>query len=124
MRIGRYGRAVEILDLRSPGGRPIAAYGSAGLTAEHVLRGARTAVTVLRVAAGGEIGRHPASGDQFFFVVSGRGAVRTGDDAWQPIEPGQAALWRDGEEHTTRAAEDLTALVIEAEEGLGTSRDS
>jgi quercetin dioxygenase-like cupin family protein len=110
---------VEILDLREPAGRPITAYGSAGLTAEHVLRGAHTAVTVLRVTAGGEIGSHPASGDQFFFVVAGRGEVRSGkaegDGEWQAIGAGQAALWRDGEEHSTRAAEDLTALVVEAD---------
>jgi quercetin dioxygenase-like cupin family protein len=105
---------VRILDLRTPAGRAVTAYGSVGLTAEHLLRGATTAVTVLRVAAGGEIGSHPASGDQFFFVVSGRGSVRSGDGPWEPVEPGQAALWHDGEVHATRAAEELTALVVEA----------
>jgi quercetin dioxygenase-like cupin family protein len=107
---------MEILDLRVPAGVPVPAFGSTGLTAEHVLRGGTTAVTVLRVAAGGEIGRHPAVGDQLFFVVAGRGAARSGDEPWRPIEAGQAALWRSGEDHTTRAEADLTALVIESED--------
>jgi quercetin dioxygenase-like cupin family protein len=109
-------RRVEILDLRVPAGVPIPAFGSVGLTAEHVLRGGDTAVTVLRVTGGGEIGRHPAAGDQLFFVVAGRGRVRSGDGPWRAIEAGQAALWRSGEEHTTRAEVDLTALVIESED--------
>jgi quercetin dioxygenase-like cupin family protein len=115
---------VEIIDLRDSTGREVTAFGSRLLTAEHVLRGATTAVTVLRVRAGGEIGRHPAVGDQFFFVVAGHGETRSGDGPWHEISTGQAALWRSGEDHTTRAAEDLTALVVEAEDLLaGPPRD-
>jgi len=68
---------------------------------------------VLRVAAGGEIGRHPASVDQLFLVIAGRGSVCGGDGVWHPIEAGQAALWAAGEEHTTRADEPLVAIVVE-----------
>lgn len=38
------------------------------------------------VAAGGEIGRHPATRDQLFVVVAGKGSVCGGDGVWQPIE--------------------------------------
>jgi quercetin dioxygenase-like cupin family protein len=68
---------------------------------------------VLRVESGGEIGRHPAVVDQLLLIVAGRAAVQAGDGPWQEIRSGQAAVWRAGEEHITRAAEDVTALVVE-----------
>ena len=68
---------------------------------------------MLRVAAGGEIGRHPATVDQLFIVVAGSGLVCGDDEVWHPIGTGEAALWTAGEEHTTRADADLTAVVIE-----------
>jgi quercetin dioxygenase-like cupin family protein len=105
---------MEIKDLRGPGGHEITAYGSRGLTAEAVIRSDVAAVTVLRVAAGGEIGRHPTDSDQLLLVVSGRGSVRSGDGPWEPVEAGHLVLWGTGEEHTTRADENLTAYVLEA----------
>jgi quercetin dioxygenase-like cupin family protein len=106
---------VEILDLHSVPGVPIPAHGSTGFTAAHVLRGETAAVTVLRVAAGGEIGTHPAVGDQLLIVLSGEGEVSAADGPWQRISPGQAALWKSGESHTTRAISDLTAVAVESE---------
>jgi quercetin dioxygenase-like cupin family protein len=105
---------MEIKDLRGPGGREIAAYGSRGLTAEALVRSESVALTVLRVVAGGEIGRHPTDVDQFLLVVFGRGSVQSGDGAWEPVEAGQLVIWRAGEVHTTRADENLTAYVLEA----------
>ena len=105
--------AMEILDFTEPGGRPVPAHGSVGFTAQALIRDDAVAVTVLRVEKGGEIGRHPAVGDQLLVVVAGRGAVRAGDGPWRDIRAGQAAVWRSGEEHTTRAAEDIIALAIE-----------
>ena len=120
-RTGRSDRAgtpilggVEILDLHTVPGVPIPAHGSVGFTAAHLLRGETAAVTVLRVAAGGEIGAHPAVGDQLLIVLSGEGEVRAADGPWQPISPGRAALWRSGEPHTTRATSDLTAVAVES----------
>jgi len=106
---------VEIRDLRGSGGREITAYGSRGLTAEALVRADSVALTVLRVAAGGEIGRHPTDVDQFLLVLSGRGSVRSGDGPWEPVEAGHLVVWPAGEEHTTRADENLTAYVLEAE---------
>jgi quercetin dioxygenase-like cupin family protein len=105
---------VEFLDLPAHPGRPVDAFGSTGFTALGVLRGGSTAVTLLRVAAGGEIGPHPAVSDQLLVVLAGRGEVRSGDGPWQEIAAGQAVLWRDGEDHATRAVDDLTALGVEA----------
>ena len=92
------------------------AYGSVGLTAKKLVRGETVEVTVLHVAAGGEIGRHPAPVDQLFLVTAGRGSVQAGDGDWQDVGTGQAVLWRAGTDHATRAAEDLTAVVIEMPE--------
>jgi quercetin dioxygenase-like cupin family protein len=105
---------MEIKDLRGSGGREITAYGSRGLTAEALIRSDGAALTVLRVAAGGEIGRHPTEVDQFLLVLSGRGSVRSGDGPWVPVEAGQLVIWAAGEDHTTRADENLTAYVLEA----------
>jgi quercetin dioxygenase-like cupin family protein len=105
---------MEIKDLRGGGGRVVEAYASRGLTAEALIRSDAVAVTVLRVAAGGEVGRHSADVDQLLLVVIGRGSVRGGDGPWQPVEAGQVAIWPAGEDHTTRANEDLTAYVVEA----------
>jgi quercetin dioxygenase-like cupin family protein len=105
---------MEIKDLRGPGGREITAYGSSGLTAEALVRSDGAALTVLRVAAGGEIGRHPTDVDQFLLVLFGRGSVRSGDGPWEPVEAGQLVIWAAGEVHTTRADENLTAYVLEA----------
>ncbi|WP_433365404.1 cupin domain-containing protein [Actinoplanes sp. CA-142083] len=106
---------MEILDLHAVPAVPIPAHGSTGFTAAHVLRGETAAVTVLRVAAGGEIGTHPAVGDQLLIVLSGEGEVRAAGGPWFPVGPGQAALWKSGEPHTTRATSDLTAVAVESD---------
>ena len=105
---------MEIRDLRAGGGRAVTAYGSRGLTAEGLIRADGVSVTVLRVEAGGEVGRHSADVDQLLLVVFGRGSVRGGDGPWESVEAGQVAIWAAGEEHSTRADEDLTAYVLEA----------
>jgi quercetin dioxygenase-like cupin family protein len=107
---------VELVDLLPSGGRPISAHGSTGLTAEALIRAEVAAVTVLRVRAGGSIGRHRTVADQLLLVVAGRGAVRAGDGPWVDVKAGQVVLWWAGEEHTTRASEDVTAFVLEADD--------
>jgi mannose-6-phosphate isomerase-like protein (cupin superfamily) len=94
-------------------GREVSDFGSRGVRFTGLTRTGDGGVAVLRVAAGGEIGRHPAGADQLFVVIAGRGGVCGGDGVWHPIEAGQAALWTAGEEHTTRADEPLVAIVVE-----------
>lgn len=89
------------------------AFNSVGVTARHLAADDTIAVTVLHVAAGGEIGQHPATADQLFMVTAGHGSVRDGDGDWVPVRAGQAVVWRAGADHTTRAVEDLTAVVVE-----------
>ena len=108
-----YRGAVELISFDAGTGRPIAAHGSVGFTAQALVRADNVAVTVLHVAAGGEIGRHPATSDQLLLITAGRGAVQGGDGVWHDIIAGQAVLWTAGEQHTTRADEAITAVGIE-----------
>ena len=95
-------------------GMDVTRFASTGVRFSPLTRLDSGGVGVMRVAAGGEIGRHPATRDQLFVVVAGKGSVCGADGVWQPIEAGQAALFTAGEEHTTRAEESIVAVVIEA----------
>ena len=105
--------AVRIIEFGPERGRAITRHGSSGLRATNLIGDDAVYVTALHVTAGGEVGRHRAPVDQLFLVVSGSGHVSGGDGSWRAIRAGQAALWRGGEDHTARADEDLTAIVIE-----------
>jgi quercetin dioxygenase-like cupin family protein len=109
---------VRVVDIGPDRAHPVGSFGSRGLRALGLVRDDAVAVTVLHVAAGGEIARHPAPVEQLFVVASGRGAVSGADGAWQAIGAGQAVVWAAGEEHTTRAEEDLTAIVVELAAGM------
>jgi quercetin dioxygenase-like cupin family protein len=104
---------VEILSFDGQAGRPMEAFDSVGVTAQALFRGEAVAVTVLHVAAGGEVGRHPAPVDQLLVITEGHGVVQADSGAWVSVRAGQVVLWRTGEEHTTRAIDDITAVVIE-----------
>jgi quercetin dioxygenase-like cupin family protein len=104
---------MEILSFDGSAARSVTAHGSVDFTVQALIRSDAVAVTVLRVAAGGLIGRHPAVGDQLFLVTAGAGSVQGGNGEWVDVAAGQGVLWRSGEEHTTRAAQDLTAVVVE-----------
>jgi quercetin dioxygenase-like cupin family protein len=104
---------VQIIDVGPEHARAVTQHGSHGFGVQPLIRGDTVAVTVLRVAAGGEIGRHPTTLEQLLVVVAGRGEVCGDDGVWQPIAAGQAVRWNAGEQHTTRAHEDLVAIAVE-----------
>ena len=97
--------------------RPITQFGSAGAAIAPVARLGPGAVQLgcMHLAAGGHIGRHPASGAQLFLVVAGAGWVAGADGARVPVSAGAAAFWEPGEEHESGTEHGLTALVLEAE---------
>jgi quercetin dioxygenase-like cupin family protein len=94
--------------------RDISDFGSRGARWLGVVRHEAFRVDVMHVSAGGQIGHHPAVGDQLFLVVSGSGEVCGEDGVWQPIAAGQAAVWSAGERHSTRAEVSLVAVIVEA----------
>lgn len=104
---------MEILTFGRSAGHQITAHGSTGFAAQALVRAPDVAVTVLHVAAGGEIGRHPASVDQLLLITAGRGRAQGGDRVWHPVGVGDAVLWTAGEEHVTQADEAITAVAVE-----------
>ena len=72
-------------------------------------------VVVIELGAGGNVGRHPAAGQQLFAVLRGSGWVAGGDGVSQELRAGEAVLWEAGEEHESGSDLGLTALVVEAD---------
>jgi len=104
---------VRIVQVDTQGGRAIDAHGSQGVDGAPLVRSAEVAVSVLDLAGGGELGRHPAPSEQLLVVLTGSGTVSGADGVEQPIGPGQAVVWARGEEHGTRAGEPMRLLVVE-----------
>lgn len=101
-------------------GHPISEYGSQGVTLTRVL--AAAAVDYLAffyLEPYGFIGRHEAVNNQLLLIVGGDAVVAGEDRQAAAVGPGDAAFWRQGEEHETRAgAGGLTAVVIEGSDLL------
>ncbi|OLT10714.1 hypothetical protein BJF78_05270 [Pseudonocardia sp. CNS-139] len=74
----------------------------------------RTSVHVARLAPGGGIGRHPATGWQTFAVVAGAGWAAGGDGVRHPVAPGVAALWAPGEAHESGTDTGMVAVLVES----------
>jgi quercetin dioxygenase-like cupin family protein len=70
---------------------------------------------VFRIAPGGRIARHPATHPQILAVLDGSGQVSGASGVDEPIGAGEAVYWEPGEEHETKTADGLTALIIEGE---------
>ena len=80
-----------------------------------IFQGSPFQAAVFRVAPGGRIVRHPASYSQILAVLEGSGEVSGASGIDQPIGAGEAVFWQAGEEHETKTADGLTALIIEGE---------
>jgi quercetin dioxygenase-like cupin family protein len=70
---------------------------------------------VFRLAPGGRIARHPATHPQVLAVLDGSGEVSGADGVDEPIAAGDAVFWPAGEEHETKTAVGLTALIVEGD---------
>jgi hypothetical protein len=94
----------------------ITQHGSRGATIVGVARASGdVGIALLRLDAGGVLGRHPAVGPQLFLVVVGEGQVQGGEGERHAIAAGTAAFWEDGELHETTTETGLTALIVEGE---------
>jgi quercetin dioxygenase-like cupin family protein len=78
-----------------------------------ISEGAPLQAAVFRVAPGGRIARHPATYPQILAVLDGSGKVSGSGGVAEPIQAGEAVFWQAGEEHETKTADGLTALIIE-----------
>ena len=77
--------------------------------------GSLVQAAIFRFEPGGRLRRHPATFPQIFAVLEGSGEVSGEDGVDEPIEAGEAVFWHADEEHETRSAGGLTALIIEGE---------
>jgi len=76
--------------------------------------------------AGGEDPQHPHTEDEVYYVVSGHGRIRVGDED-RAVRPGSVIYVKAHTEHRFHTiAEELTILVFFAptEHSLGSSRPS
>jgi quercetin dioxygenase-like cupin family protein len=80
-----------------------------------IFAGAPFQAAVFRLEAGGGIARHPADVPQILAVLDGSGEVSGADGGFEPIGAGEAVFWAQGEEHETRSADGLTALILEGD---------
>ena len=80
-----------------------------------VSQGSPFQAAVFRLAPGGRIARHPATYPQILAVLDGSGEVSGSDGRAEPIGAGEAVFWHAGEEHETKSAAGLTALILEGE---------
>jgi quercetin dioxygenase-like cupin family protein len=80
-----------------------------------IFHGSPFQAAVFRVAPGGRIARHPATYPQILAVLDGSGNVSGPSGVDEPIEAGEAVFWQAGEEHETKTADGLTALIIEGD---------
>ena len=81
-----------------------------------IFEGSPVQAAIFRVAPGGKLARHPATVPQILAVVEGSGDVSGADGVCEPIAAGEAVFWSQGEEHETKSAVGLTALIIEGEQ--------
>ena len=77
--------------------------------------GAPIQAAIFRFAPGGGLLRHAATYPQILAVLDGAGIVSGADGIEGPITAGEAVFWHEGEEHETKSAQGLTALILEGE---------
>jgi quercetin dioxygenase-like cupin family protein len=80
-----------------------------------IFLGSSFQAAIFRLEPGGRIVRHPAGYPQILAVLEGSGEVSGADGVEQAISAGEAVFWAAGEEHETKTASGLTALIIEGE---------
>jgi quercetin dioxygenase-like cupin family protein len=78
-----------------------------------IVEGSTVQAAIFRVAPEGRLLQHPATFPQILAVLEGAGEVSGADGVNEPIVAGEAVFWDEGEEHETKSAAGLTALIIE-----------
>jgi quercetin dioxygenase-like cupin family protein len=106
---------MRIVSLAAVPRRQVDAHDSVGFSVGALGLTADAHLVVVRLRAGGVIGRHRAPGTQVLLVVDGDAVVSGRDGEPREIGPGQAAVWDSGEEHETRSEHGLTAFVVEGD---------
>jgi quercetin dioxygenase-like cupin family protein len=108
------GGALRFLDLRRTATGPILGYDSVRAESALLADGSGEArFWLVRIEAGGEIGRHEAGFGQLFLVVEGSGWAAGGDGERIPVAAGQGVWIARGEQHAKGSEKGLTALIVQ-----------
>jgi quercetin dioxygenase-like cupin family protein len=108
---------MHVIDFGLEHAAPITDYASRGASAHALADGAGEAhVYVVHLAAGGEIGAHPAGFAQLFLVVAGAGWVTGADGVRHAVRAGQGAVIARGEMHAKGSRPGCTAIMIQVAE--------
>jgi quercetin dioxygenase-like cupin family protein len=108
---------MHVIDFNPERSTPITEYDSRGASTQPLASGAGEAhVYAVHVAAGGEIGPHPAGFGQLFLVVSGEAWVTGGDGVRHSVRAGHGAVIARGEVHRKGSAPGCTAIMIQLAE--------
>ncbi|MFF2045066.1 cupin domain-containing protein [Kitasatospora sp. NPDC058170] len=108
---------MKIISIDAIAGSEMSAYGSSGVRHVRVHGGSGpTGVNIMRLAAGGRIGRHVAPVPQVLITMEGRGWASGADGVPAALVPGQAACWAAGEEHETWTDSGMTVLIVESQD--------
>jgi quercetin dioxygenase-like cupin family protein len=108
---------MHVIDFTPDRATPVAEYGSRGATAQPLADGRGEGhVYAVHLAAGGEIGPHPAGYGQLFLVVAGEGWVAGADGVRRAVRAGQGAVIARGEVHAKGSDVGLSAVMIQLAE--------
>ena len=108
---------MHVIDFTPERASPITEFGSRLASAQLLGSGDGAArVYAVHVAAGGEIGPHPAGFGQLFLVIAGEGWVAGDDGVRHAVRAGQGAVIARGEVHAKGSEAGLTAVMIQLAE--------
>ena len=108
------GGAEKRVDLRRTETGPIVGYDSVRSSSALLADGSGEAhFWLVRIEAGGEIGRHEAGFGQLFLVLEGSGWASGGDGQRVAIAAGEGVWIARGEHHAKGSETGLTALIVQ-----------
>jgi hypothetical protein len=105
---------MHVIDFSPERSAPITEYDSRGASAQSLADGAgESHVYAVHLAAGSEIGPHPAGFGQLFLVVSGEAWVAGSDGVRRPVRAGHGAVIARGEMHRKGSGGGCTAIMVQ-----------
>jgi quercetin dioxygenase-like cupin family protein len=111
---------LSLLNFFNEQAEAITAFSSQGASAVALAHGSGLShAYAVHMAAGGEIGPHPAGFDQLFLVVQGSGWVAGQDGLRQSLGTFQGVFIPRGEVHSKGSASGLVAVMLQAEQFTG-----
>lgn len=96
-------------------GKPITKFGSINAFYSSLLAENDTAIGCIVIGPKGRLGMHKATESQLFYVIEGKGWVRTGSEPIKAIAAGEMVFWKMGDDHESSSDDGMKVLILEAE---------